>query len=69
MSSDDNAEDLLDFNALVTPRDVAALRRLRAESPSWLLIDWRVLDALVPTGALARRPIARDDWKPFSLGE
>jgi len=69
MSSNDNADDLLDFNALVTPQDVAALRRLRAESSSWLLTDWRVLAALVPPGALARRPIARDGWAPFSLSE
>ncbi len=69
MSSSDNADDLLDFNALVTPQDVAALRRLHAESSSWLLIDWRVLDALVPPGSLARRPIAQDDWAPFSLGD
>lgn len=67
MSSNDNADDLLDFNALVTPQDAAALRQLRAESPSWLLIDWRVLAALVPPGALDRRPIADDRWRPFVL--
>lgn len=67
MSSNDNADDLLDFAVSTTPADVAALRRLRAESPSWLMIDWQVLAALVPPGALDRRPIADDRWRPFVL--
>jgi hypothetical protein len=67
MSSNDNSDDLLDFGGLTTPADVAALRRLRSQSPSWLMIDWQVLAALVPTGALDRRPIADDRWRPFVL--
>lgn len=67
MSSNDNANDLLDFDVPVTATDVATLRQLRSESPSWLLMDWRVLAALVPPGALDRRPIADDRWRPFVL--
>lgn len=51
----------------VTPDDVAALRRLRAEVPSWLLLDWRELQALLPTEGLRERPLANDRWLPFSL--
>lgn len=51
----------------VTPDDVEALRRLRAEVPSWLLLDWRELQALVPTERLRERPLANDRWVPFSL--
>lgn len=67
MSSNDNADGGLDFNALLTPADVAAMRECRADSPSWLLIDWRVLAALVPPDALDRRPLADDRWRPFEL--
>ena len=67
MNSSDSVNDLLDFTALITPVDIEALRQSRAESPSWLLIDWRVLAALVPPGALDRRPTADDRWRPFVL--
>lgn len=66
MSSNDNADDL-DFDVPVTATDAAALRQLRSESPSWLLIDWRALAALVPPGALDRRPLADARWRPFVL--
>lgn len=69
MSSNDYADGGLDFGALVTQADVAAQRQLRSESSSWLLIDWRVLAALVPPGALDQRPIAEDRWRPFELGD
>lgn len=51
----------------VTPEDVVALRRLRAEVPSWLLLNWRELQALIPTEGLRARPVANDRWLPFSL--
>jgi hypothetical protein len=67
MSSNDNADDCLDLELVMTPQDAAMLRQLRAETPTWLQIDWRVLAALVPPGALDRRPIADDRWRPFVL--
>lgn len=57
----------LDRDLPVTPADVAALRRLRADVPSWFSVEWRVLDALVAPDALDRRPLARDTWTAFSL--
>jgi len=51
----------------VTQDDIAALRRLRAEVPSWLLLDWRKLHAMIPDQCLRDRPIANDRWQPFSL--
>jgi len=62
-------QDLADigFDVLTTPTDVAVLRQFRSESPSWLMIDWRVLAAQVPPGALDRRPIANQRWQPFVL--
>lgn len=58
----------LDRDHPVTPADVEAQRRLRESLPSWFDLDWRVLDQLVPEDALARRPIANDTWRPFTLG-
>ena len=57
----------LDRDLPVTPEDVAALRRLRAEVPSWLLLTWRELHALVPAERLSVRATANDRWLPFSL--
>ena len=57
----------LDRDLPVTQEDVVALRRLKAEVPSWLLLDWRELQALVPTEGLRERPVANDRWLPFSL--
>ena len=57
----------LDRDLPVTPEDVVALRRLRAEVPSWLLLDWRELQALIPAEGLRERPVANDRWLPFSL--
>lgn len=57
----------LDRDLPVTPEDVAALRRLRAEVPSWLLLDWRELHALIPSERTCFRPLANDRWLPFSL--
>lgn len=57
----------LDRDLPVTPDDVAALRRLRAEVPSWLLLNWRELQALIPLDRARSRPLANDRWQPFSL--
>ena len=65
MSSDQALN--LDRDLPVTPEDVAALRRLRAEVPSWLLLNWRELHALIPLERARSRPLANDRWLPFSL--
>jgi hypothetical protein len=56
----------LDLGLPVTAEDIAALRRLKGEVPSWLMLDWRQLQALLPPG-VSTRPVANDDWQPFSL--
>lgn len=57
----------LDCDLTVTREDVEALRRLRAEVPSWLLLDWRDLHALIQDRGASRRSLANDNWRPFSL--
>jgi hypothetical protein len=57
----------LDSGLTVTGEDRAALLRLRAQAPSWLLWNWRTLADLAPKDALAKRPIASDRWEPFHL--
>lgn len=65
MASDQRLD--LDRDLPVTQADVEALRRLRADVPTWLSLDWRDLRALIPAAAMDRRPIASDRWAPFSL--
>ena len=65
MSSDQALN--LDRDLPVTAEDVAALRHLRAEVPSWLLLNWRELHALVPLERTRSRPLANDRWVQFSL--
>ena len=57
----------LELGLPVTPDDIEALRRLRAEVPSWLLLDWRELHAMIPDQCLLARPMANARWQPFSL--
>lgn len=59
----------LDLDSLVslTPDDVEALRRIRAESPAWILLDYRQVIAMLPPDALDRRTTAGESWAPFSL--
>ena len=57
----------LDRGLPVTQEDIAVQRRLRLESRSWLELDWRELDAMLPPNAPDRRLVARDSWAPFSL--
>lgn len=67
MASDQELD--LDRDLPVTPEDIAALRRLKGEVPSWLLLDWRELHALVPSERRFPRPLANDRWQPFSLAQ
>lgn len=50
-----------------TVDDVEALRRLRRETPSWFSLSAEQLEALIPEGALDRRPVMRADAHPFTL--
>ena len=45
-----------DKHVPTTRADVDVLRRLRAETPSWLSLSSDEIDALLPEGALDRRP-------------
>ena len=65
MASDQELD--LDRGMPVTPEDVKALKRLRAEVPSWLMLSSRELQALIPSERMRARPIANDRWLPFSL--
>ena len=69
MNSNEDSDRCLNLerDLPVTPADVEALRRLRTEVPSWLTLTPEELEALIPPGALDRKPLAKDDWKPFSL--
>ncbi len=62
----DRAIDL-DRDVPVTPADVAALRQARRELPSWLDLEYRELEAVLPQDALDRRPTAKAAWRPFTL--
>lgn len=50
-----------------TPLDVAALRQLRLETPVWFSLTPVEFEALIPPGALDRRPVTRPDARPFTL--
>jgi hypothetical protein len=50
-----------------TVADVEVLRRLRRETPSWLLLSPAEFESLVPDGALDRHPVMRPDACPFTL--
>lgn len=64
-----DSEEPLDFERDVptTAEDIAALRRARAETPSWLSLTPEALEAVLPAGALDRRPAIRPDARPFTL--
>lgn len=44
-----------------TREDLAALRQLRREIPAWFSLTPAEFDALIPPGALDRRPVTRPD--------
>lgn len=57
----------LDRDLPTTADDVRVLAELRARVPSWLTLDPAELETLLGDAALVRRPVAQDDWPPFSL--
>jgi len=63
---DSNALDLA-RDVPTTAADVEVLRRLRRETPTWLSLSAAELEALVPEGALRRKPVMRADARPFIL--
>jgi hypothetical protein len=65
--SDPHALDL-ERDVPTSPEDIEALRRSRREVPSWLSLSPEEIEALLPPGALDRRPPMRDDAEPFTLG-
>jgi hypothetical protein len=70
MNSLDHAKEgplNLERDVPTTGNDVAALRRLRREIPSWLSLTPSEFDALVPPGALDRRPSTSPNARPFTL--
>jgi hypothetical protein len=71
MSSPKSAEktEAIDLQRDVptTAADVEILRRLRRETPSWFSLSATEFEALVPQGALDRRPVTRPDAHPFTL--
>lgn len=50
-----------------TPDDVRVLRELRQTSASWFDLTAEEFDAMLPAGALERRPAAPAGRRPFSL--
>jgi hypothetical protein len=70
MSSHERASDgPLDLarDVPTTPKDLAALQQLRREIPVWFSLTPAEFEALVPAGALDRRPVTRLDARPFTL--
>jgi hypothetical protein len=57
----------LDRDVPTTPTDVEVMRRLRREAPPWFAFTAAELDALIPEGALDRRPVVRANAEPFTL--
>jgi hypothetical protein len=57
----------LERDVPTTPDDVAALRNVRREVPSWFSLTVAEFEALVPPGALDKRPVTRPDARPFTL--
>jgi hypothetical protein len=57
----------LDRDVPTTPRDVAALRYLRRDVPGWFSLTPAEFEALVPPGALDRRPVTSAAARPFTL--
>jgi hypothetical protein len=64
--SDAHALDLA-RDVPTSAEDVAVLRRLRRETPSWFSLTPEEFEALIPEGALERRPATRPDARPFTL--
>ena len=70
MSSNDPSDGaLLDLERDIptSPEDVRVLRELRRQTPGWLHLTADEIDAMSPVDALARRPPAPPNRRPFSL--
>jgi hypothetical protein len=50
-----------------TADDVRVLAELRRQTPGWLDLTADEIDAILPAGALERRPPTPQDRPPFSL--
>jgi hypothetical protein len=57
----------LDQHVPTTQQDVDVLGRLRREAPSWLSLSSDEVEALLPAGALDRRPPTPSSARPFTL--
>lgn len=65
----DDSDALLDLarDLPTTPEDVRVLRELRRAAASWLDLTAEEIDAMLPAGALERRPATPAGRRPFSL--
>ena len=52
-----------------TQEDIAVLRRLASETPSWFSLTAAEIAALIPRDALNRRPTTPAHSRPFTLPE
>jgi hypothetical protein len=57
----------LDRDVPTTREDIEVLGRLRRERPSWLMLSAAEIEALLPEGALDRRPATPPGAQPFTL--
>lgn len=70
MNSNDPSERALldlDRDLPTTHDDVRVLRELHRQTPSWLCLSVDEIEALLPSGALERRPPTSAGRRPFSL--
>jgi hypothetical protein len=59
----------LERDVPTTLEDVRMLRRLSQETTSWLLLPAEAVEALIPEGAVDRRPATPAHAQPFTLPE
>jgi hypothetical protein len=57
----------LDRDVPTTIEDIAVLRQLSRTASSWLSLSAAEVDAMIPEGALDRRPLIAPDARPFTL--
>jgi hypothetical protein len=65
-TSDQHSIDL-ERDAPTTAADIAMLRRMRRETPTWFSLPAETIETLIPRDALDRRPATRADARPFTL--
>jgi hypothetical protein len=68
-SNEPSDSALFDLNehAPTTDVDIDVLGRLKRETPSWLSLSADEIEALLPAGALDRRPPTPSNARPFTL--